>query len=67
MSAVSILSAVVQQEPSLNAALQLRQRRNLHLMALAFFLLFYTFPAGMVLYWTANNFWHLLKVLLLRR
>lgn len=67
MTAVSILSAVVQQEASLNATLQARQRRNLYLMALAFFLLFYTFPAGMVLYWTANNVWHLVKVLLLRR
>lgn len=67
MTAVSILSALVQQEASLNAALQARQRRNLYLMALAFFLLFYTFPAGMVLYWTANNVWHLLKVMLLHR
>jgi len=24
-------------------------------MALAFFLLFYTFPASMVLYWTSTN------------
>ncbi|MBW7931344.1 MAG: membrane protein insertase YidC, partial [Gammaproteobacteria bacterium] len=67
MTAVSILSALVQQEASLNATLQARQRRNLYLMALAFFLLFYTFPAGMVLYWTANNVWHLLKVMLLHR
>lgn len=67
MTAVSILAAVIQQEASLNAELQARQRRNLYLMALAFFLLFYTFPAGMVLYWTANNVWHLIKVLLMRR
>jgi membrane protein insertase Oxa1/YidC/SpoIIIJ len=25
-------------------------------MTLLFFLLFYTFPAGMVLYWTSTNF-----------
>lgn len=67
MTAISITSAVVQQEPTLNAALQARQRRNLYLMAFAFFLLFYTFPAGMVLYWTANNVWHLAKVLILRQ
>jgi membrane protein insertase Oxa1/YidC/SpoIIIJ len=32
-----------------------RQRRNLIGMTLLFFLLFYTFPAGMVLYWTSTN------------
>jgi membrane protein insertase Oxa1/YidC/SpoIIIJ len=32
-------------------------------MAAAFFVLFYTFPAGMVLYWTTNNVLHLIKVL----
>jgi membrane protein insertase Oxa1/YidC/SpoIIIJ len=31
-------------------------------MAGVFFVLLYTFPAAMVLYWTANNFWHLLRV-----
>ena len=38
------------------------QRLGLYAMAAAFFVLFYAFPAGMVLYWTANNFWHFLKV-----
>lgn len=32
-------------------------------MAAAFFALFYTFPAGMVLYWTTNNVLHLVKLL----
>jgi YidC/Oxa1 family membrane protein insertase len=32
-----------------------RQRRNLAGMAVLFLLLFYTFPAGMVLYWTSTN------------
>ena len=32
-----------------------RQRRNLVGMTGLFFLLFYTFPAGMVLYWTSTN------------
>jgi len=32
-----------------------RQRRNLAGMTVLFFLLFYTFPAGMVLYWTSTN------------
>ena len=33
----------------------IRQRRNLYWMAIAFLLLFYPFPAAMVLYWTLNN------------
>ena len=32
-----------------------RQKRNLYWMALVFLLLFYPFPAAMVLYWTLNN------------
>jgi membrane protein insertase Oxa1/YidC/SpoIIIJ len=28
-------------------------------MTLLFFLLFYTFPAGMVLYWASTNFFQL--------
>jgi hypothetical protein len=29
--------------------------KRLFLLAVVFLLLFYTFPAGMVLYWTTNN------------
>lgn len=32
-----------------------RQKLNLYLMAFAFFILFYPFPAVMVLYWTVSN------------
>jgi membrane protein insertase Oxa1/YidC/SpoIIIJ len=32
-------------------------------MALAFLVLFYTFPAGMVLYWTTNNLISVIKAL----
>ena len=32
-------------------------------MALVFFVLLYTFPAGMVLYWTTNNALHLGRIL----
>jgi YidC/Oxa1 family membrane protein insertase len=34
-------------------------RGRLYTMAGAFFVVLYGFPAGMVLYWTANNGWHL--------
>ena len=32
-------------------------------MGALFFVLLYTFPAGMVLYWTTNNLLHLVKIL----
>ena len=38
-----------------------RQRRNLTLITALFFLLFYTFPASMVLYWTSTNSFQLLS------
>ena len=62
MTALTVLSALTQRDDSLTPALLGKQQRQLYLMAGGFFLLFYTFPAGMVLYWTANNLWHLLKV-----
>lgn len=66
MTALTILSAVMLRDASLSPGLLRKQQRQLYLMAGGFFLLFYTFPAGMVLYWTANNFWHLVKMQMLR-
>jgi YidC/Oxa1 family membrane protein insertase len=62
MSGLSLLAAWLQNEDSLTPELQRQQSIRLYLMAFAFFILFYTFPAGMVLYWTASNLFHLLKV-----
>lgn len=63
MTGFTVLAARAQAEPSLSAVLRARQRRRLYAMAAAFFVVLYPFPAGMVLYWTSNNFWHLLQVL----
>lgn len=62
MTLLTVVSAVTQRDDSLTPELLRRQQRQLYLMAGAFFLLFYTFPAGMVLYWTANNAWHIAKI-----
>jgi len=43
-----------------------QQQIKLYFMALAFFILFYTFPAGMVLYWTASNGMQLIKTLVVK-
>jgi len=55
MSGISIAASLRHHSTVLPPALARKQRRNLTAMALAFFLLFYTFPACMVLYWTSTN------------
>lgn len=62
MTALTVLAARVHQDPSLSPELRSSHRRRLYAMGAAFFLLLYGFPAGMLLYWTANNVWHLLRV-----
>ena len=56
MSGISIAALLRHHTPLLTPALVRRQRRNLTAMSVAFFFLFYTFPAAMVLYWTSTNF-----------
>jgi len=63
MTLLTVLAARLQEDASLAPALRHGQRLRLYAMAGVFLVLLYTFPAGMVLYWTANNFWHLLRVL----
>jgi YidC/Oxa1 family membrane protein insertase len=66
MTGFTLCASMLQTEASLSPALMRQQRVRLYLMAAAFFVLFYTFPAGMVLYWTTNNVLHLIKVLFVR-
>lgn len=56
MSGISAAALLRFHSPVLTPPLVRRQRRNLLSMTLLFFVLFYTFPAGMVLYWTSTNF-----------
>jgi YidC/Oxa1 family membrane protein insertase len=62
MTVFTVLAARLQEDASLAPSLRQGQRVRLYAMAILFFVLLYTFPAAMVLYWTANNFWHLLRV-----
>ncbi len=55
MSGVSLATLLRFRSAVLTPPLVRRQRRNLMAMTILFFLLFYTFPAGMVLYWTSTN------------
>jgi membrane protein insertase Oxa1/YidC/SpoIIIJ len=63
MTAITVVTAALFQDPILSEAQLKKQKMNLYLMAAAFFLLFYPFPAGMVLYWTMNNLLALIKEL----
>ena len=55
MAGVSLAASARYDAPALTPTLRRRQRRNLAAMVAVFFVLFYAFPAGMVLYWTSTN------------
>ena len=61
MSGVSLATLLRFRSAVLTPPLVRRQRRNLIIVTAVFFLLFYTFPASMVLYWTSTNSFQLLS------
>jgi len=61
MSGVSLATVLRFRSSVLTPPLVRRQRRNLMTITFLFFLLFYTFPASMVLYWTSTNSFQLLS------
>jgi YidC/Oxa1 family membrane protein insertase len=61
MSGVSLATLLRFRSAVLTPTLVRRQRRNLMTITGGFFLLFCTFPAGMVLYWTSTNAFQLLS------
>jgi YidC/Oxa1 family membrane protein insertase len=67
MTGLSFVASLLHKPLALDAQLRNRQVRNMILLAVAFFVLFYTFPAGMVLYWTTNNLISVIKSLWARR
>jgi YidC/Oxa1 family membrane protein insertase len=67
MTGLSVVASNLHNPPALDAEMRKKQVRNMLLLAVAFFVLFYTFPAGMVLYWTTNNLISVIKSLWARR
>ena len=67
MTGFSFIASKLHSHPSMDAAMQRKQSRNLVFMSLGFLILFYTFPAGMVLYWTTNNLISVIKMAWKRR
>jgi len=61
MAAVTLLTIRAAPAPSSDKSSSMRQNIFLVLVAMGFFMLFYSFPAGMVLYWTMANVLHLLQ------
>lgn len=55
MTSFTFASSWLHTDLSLSSELHKKQRNNLFWMALLFFLMLYTSPAGMVVYWTMNN------------
>jgi len=59
MSLTNLLSIKLSSANSTYNKSDIKQNIGLGLMTIAFFLLFYSFPSGMVLYWTMANLLHL--------
>jgi len=55
MTALNIPATLLQAPQPQNTTLKARHKRRAWIMAAIFLVLFYTFPAAMVLYWTVNN------------
>ena len=58
MTAVTLYSTIIFQNRYATEVELKYQKRNLYLMGAAFFVLFYPFPASMVLYWASANILH---------
>ncbi|QOC23741.1 YidC/Oxa1 family insertase periplasmic-domain containing protein [Wenzhouxiangella sp. AB-CW3] len=59
LAITTLMTLKLSPAPAADATAQRRQNIFLVIMALGFFLIFYPFPAGMVLYWTAANILHI--------
>ncbi|MDL2285948.1 YidC/Oxa1 family insertase periplasmic-domain containing protein [Desulfococcaceae bacterium OttesenSCG-928-F15] len=67
MSLTNLLSIKIMPSPVEAEGGWFKRNISLILMAIAFFLLFYSFPAGMVLYWAMANVFHVLHTLWMGR
>lgn len=55
MTSITLASSWLHTDKSMSVVMLSKQRVNLYGMAVLFFILLYTSPSGMVLYWTTNN------------
>ena len=66
MTLITIFSTTIFQNKHLGLRELKKQKRNLYLMGAVFFILFYPFPAAMVLYWTVANILQTIQEQLIR-
>ena len=66
MMIISLLSSFLYIDKNLTSDLLRNQKRKLYYMSLLFFVLLFTFPSGMVLYWTSSNALELMKIIFKR-
>lgn len=66
MTALTVFAALLHANNIVTEKELRRQRLNLYLMAGGFFILFYSFPAAMVLYWTLANVWQTIQSRIIR-
>ena len=66
MTALTIFSSIIYHDPYALPSQIKKNKRNLYLMAFAFFFLFYPFPSGMVFYWTLMNLLNLVSQQLMK-
>jgi YidC/Oxa1 family membrane protein insertase len=67
MTGLSVVASALHNPLAIDGDLRRKQLRHMLLLAFAFFVLFYTCPAGMVLYWTTNNLISVIKSVWARR
>ncbi len=69
MAAFTMLSFKLSPAPAADKKDSVSQKIFMPFMALGFFILFYSFPSGMVLYWTMANVFHIIqhKMILMHR
>ena len=63
MMLISMISAYLYSDKNMNIDLENKKKNQLYLMSFLFFILFFTFPSGMVLYWTSSNVLQLIRIL----
>lgn len=61
MTLLTVCAALLHKNTIISAKELKKQKLNLYLMAFGFLVLFYPFPASMVLYWTCANVWQIIQ------
>jgi len=67
MSAVTVVSAIIYTNPVASPELLRKQKNNLYYLAAGFFILFYPFPAALIIFWTGINSFQMMQYIKIKR